>query len=100
MMNSVLEGCIHNMWTCVGLLRQKHFHTQVTQPLIQLSSLLQTINIDGNNMDQVISTKFLGIYIDQHLTWAEHIKIISNKIAKNIGIIRKIAHLLPTKILI
>src|SRR6218665_2539943 len=33
------------------------------------------INIDGNNMDQVISTKFLGIYIDQHLTWAEHIKI-------------------------
>jgi len=31
---------------------------------------------------------------------AEHINIISNKIAKNIGIIRKIAHLLPTKILI
>src|SRR6218665_3460345 len=34
------------------------------------------------------------------ILWAEHIKIISNKIAKNIGIIRKIAHLLPTKILI
>ena len=49
------------------------------------------INIDGNNMDQVI-TKFLGIYIDQHLTWTKHTKIISNKIAKNIGIIRKIAH--------
>src|SRR6218665_530142 len=41
------------------------------------------VNIDGNSMDQVISTKFLGIYIDQHLAWAEHIKIISNKIAKN-----------------
>src|SRR6218665_2876413 len=55
---------------------------------------------DGNNMDQVISSKFLGIYIAQHRTWAEHIKIISNKIAKNIGIIRKIAHPLPKKFLI
>src|SRR6218665_2521255 len=24
------------------------------------------INVDGNNTDQVISTKLLGIYIDQH----------------------------------
>ena len=23
---------------------------------------------------QVITTKFLGVYVDQHLTWKEHIK--------------------------
>ena len=57
------------------------------------------ITIDGNSMNQVTSTKFLGVYIDQHLTWVDHIKILANKIAKNIGIIRKISHFLTTKIL-
>jgi len=33
------------------------------------------------------------------LTWDEHIKIIANKLAKNVGIVRKISHLLSPKIL-
>jgi len=57
------------------------------------------LKIDGNNISQVASTKFLGIYIDQFLTWDEHIKITANKLPKNIGIVRKISHLLPPKIL-
>src|SRR6218665_2294556 len=58
------------------------------------------ITIDGNSMNQVTSSKFLGVYIDlQHLPWVDHIKISVNKIAKNIGIIRKISHFLTTKIL-
>lgn len=31
------------------------------------------------------------------LTWANHIETIANKISKNVGIIRKIAHLFSTK---
>lgn len=31
------------------------------------------------------------------LTWANHIETIPNKISKNVGIIRKIAHLFSTK---
>ena len=52
-------------------------------------------------MNQVTSPKFLGVYIDQHLTWVglDHIKTLANKIAKNICIIRKISYLLTTKIL-
>ena len=57
------------------------------------------IPIDSNIIKQVVSTKFLGIHIDQHLTWVDHVKVISNKISKNIGIIRKIGHLLPTQVL-
>lgn len=33
------------------------------------------------------STKFLGVYIDQHFTWKTHINVISKKIAKSIGLI-------------
>ena len=35
------------------------------------------------------SIKFLGVLLDQHLTWKEHIKRTENKIAKNIGILYK-----------
>src|SRR6218665_2650807 len=57
------------------------------------------IMIAGNNIEQVKSTKFLGLYIDEHLTWNEHIKVTSNKIAKNIGIIRKTSFLFPSSFL-
>ena len=46
--------------------------------------------IDNNVVELVESTKFLGVYIDQHLTWKTHIfdiNVISKKIAKSIGLI-------------
>src|SRR6218665_1587269 len=39
-----------------------------------------------------------AVYVDQHLTWKEHIKNIANKIAKNVGIIARSSHLLPLTI--
>lgn len=47
---------------------------------------------------QVESTKFLGVLIDQHLTWKTHINYIALKLAKNIGILSRIAYLLPKDI--
>jgi hypothetical protein len=54
--------------------------------------------LNNTVISQVESTKFLGVYIDQHLTWNTHISSISSKIAKNIGIISRISHILPTNI--
>ena len=38
------------------------------------------------------SVKFLGIYIDIHLTWKEHINIISSKLCRAIN---RVKHILP-----
>jgi len=46
------------------------------------------IVIDGININQVNNTEFLGLYIDESLTWVNHIAHISSKISKNIGIIK------------
>src|ERR1043165_3682325 len=59
-----------------------------------------SVLIDGTIIPQVKLVKFLGTYIDQYITWKDHIEHISLKIAKNIGIISRIAHLLPTTILL
>ena len=54
------------------------------------------LSINGIPITKVTSTKFLGVHVDQHLTWKEHIKTISDKIAKNIGILTRTAYLLPS----
>src|SRR6218665_592622 len=65
-----------------------------SMPLANEMSLV----INGVPITQVITTKFLGVYVDQNLTWKEHIKNISNKIAKNVGIIARSSYLLPQTI--
>src|SRR6218665_2506740 len=47
---------------------------------------------------QVESTIFLGIHIDQNMTWKVHINQIASTIAKNVGILTRIAYLLPRTI--
>ena len=57
-----------------------------SMPLANQKSLV----INCVPITQVITTKCLGVYVDQHLTWKEHIKnIIANKIAKIVGIIAR-----------
>ena len=41
-------------------------------------------------------TKFLGVILLSDLSRSKHINIVVNKISKNIGIITKVRHLLPT----
>ena len=50
------------------------------------------IYLNGSLLEETESIKYLGIYIDKHLTWKEHISIIGKKISKNIGIISKLRH--------
>jgi len=57
-----------------------------------------TLNIEQKPIIQADSVKFLGVFLDQHLSWKTHINYISQKIAKNIGIISRISHILPKSI--
>ena len=47
------------------------------------------IIMDKTPLKQVNSIKFLGVVINDKLTWGEHKQLISNKISKNLGIIYK-----------
>ena len=48
-----------------------------------------SIKIDGEKLSEVDKTKFLGVYIDNKLTWKHHIAVISGKISRGIGMIIK-----------
>ena len=58
------------------------------------------ISVDGKEIKKCNSVKFLGIYIDCDLTWKNHINYISCKISRVIGVINRLKHLLPIRVLV
>src|SRR6218665_131141 len=54
--------------------------------------------IEDGAITQVDTAKSIGVYIDGTLTWTNHIKIIATKIAKNIGVILRISHVISPKL--
>ena len=62
--------------------------------------VLPKLSINKHEIDRVESIKFLGVFIDENLTWKEHIKYTENKIAKNIGLLFRAKHYLHRKSLL
>ena len=58
------------------------------------------IEIGGRSISQVCETKFLGVTIDDKLTWKCHIENISRKISKSIVIIYKLTPFVNNKTLL
>ena len=64
---------------------------------MNFNGLLLNISIENNQLGQVKTTKFLGILIDDNLTWRTHTTHVCNIISKYNGIIRKVKQFLPSE---
>ena len=49
----------------------------------------------GEELDNTTSHKLLGVYVDQDLSFDEHIEQLCKKLAKRIGLLRSIRQYLP-----
>lgn len=67
---------------------------------IPVSDAQFMLSIDGNVLEQVDNTKFLGVFIDSKLTWSKHIEHVSLKISKGLGIMGRLRNSLPMNILL
>ena len=65
-------------------------------------SVDKNVNIRLNNIviEQVNSCTFLGVVIDDKLTWKNHCQKVLTLISRNLGIIRKLKHYVPSHILL
>ena len=52
------------------------------------------LNINGITINQVKSTKLLGIYTKEHLNWSLHIDNVVSKIAPTVGVLYKLQQFL------
>ena len=65
--------------------------------LSKREQLEQSLVIENKNCDKTDTHKFLGIWIDSGLTWAQHIDSICTKISKSIYLLRFFKHLLGSE---
>ena len=65
------------------------------------SKIQQDLNVilDNTVLDRVSHTKFLGVLIDENLTWKYHIDCVSKTLSRNIGIMNKLKYFVPDRIL-
>ena len=70
-----------------------HFHQR------NVNSFTLKLAINSEPIERVKEFNFLGLTIDEHLSWTPHIQKISNKISRTIAIMCRLKRFLPTRIL-
>ena len=99
-MNIELEKLL--IWLKVNKLslNVKKTHFMFFCPPQKKAEFSNSLTIDGETINRVNETKFLGVMVDDKLSWASHINYISKKISKGIGILCKARKYLPKSCLV
>ena len=53
--------------------------------------------VNENTIEQTDSFKYLGVKLNETMEWSDHIDYIHSKIAKRLGLLKRVKHLLPVK---
>ena len=75
-----------------------HFHSKKSQRHSNISEQLK-ISMNDKIIKRVRTVKFLGIFINENMSWTDHIMYIKNKVSKGVGIVGKLRTVLPQNIL-
>ena len=73
-------------------LKKTNYMLFTTNSSIRQSSLQFRIN--DTLIDRVQSCKFLGVHIDEKLSWSDHVDHVCHKLRKSIGVLRKVSSVL------
>jgi len=86
-----------NQWLCANRLslnidktRLLLFHSKYDKKEIDIN-----IKMKGVRLEPSHSVKYLGIHLDENLSWDIHIKELRNKLSRANGIISKLRHYVP-----
>ena len=90
-----------NKYTCGNVDSSDDGRADIGINTVEHTTITQKINVILYNLslERVNSTKFLGVVIDENLTWKHHIDAISKTISRNTGMLTKLKHYVPGYIL-
>ena len=69
------------------------FHKRRTPPVINFS-------INNRDIDRVAQFTFLGMILDENLSWKNHINMISNKLSKINGVLHRLKYISSKNIML
>ena len=58
------------------------------------------IKLDGTKLQCETTATFLGITLDEHLTWENHCNLVANKMSRNTGVLNRVKKILPSSSLL
>ena len=58
------------------------------------------IRLDGTKLQCESTATFLGITLDEHLTWENHCNLVANKMSRNTGVLNRVKKVLPSSSLL
>ena len=85
-------------WLCVNKLSLNVSKTRsmlFKHPKIPTVHRSYDLEINGEKIKRVKEFNFLGIMLDEHLTWKPHIKKIRSKVCQSVGVIKRVRKILP-----
>ena len=60
---------------------------------------MPTLTIQGLSLERHNEAKYLGLILDQHLTWDAHISALCKKLRPKVGLLSRLRHVLPHSML-
>ena len=81
-----------SMWA-----KTKYSIISTTQKIANSAKQSLDLSVDGMQLTKVESERVLGVYIDSHLTWNEHIDTLRRKLLQRIAILARARKYIPTK---
>ena len=65
----------------------------------KVSNRLQ-LTVDGSNVKQVRCFKFLGVLVNDTLTWSDHFNMLCTKVSRNLHLLQHLSWFLPQPLLL
>ena len=61
--------------------------------------MIPHLELNGHTLERVSEFNFLGLLIDENLTWDSHIQKVSNKVSRILGVMNRLKNYIPGHIL-
>ena len=58
------------------------------------------LKIDGIEVEQVRCFKFLGVLVNDTLTWSDHVNLVCTKVTQSLSLLRRLSWFLPQSLLL
>ena len=91
---------LHNFFQNIGLTLNIQKTNIISFSTKQRHNLVEpSINLNGNNLNKIKSTKFLGLQIDENLSWDNHINYVIGKINSGLYALKRMSYLCTLPVL-
>ena len=88
--------CINKLSLNVSKTKYMVFHNRQRN----ISHIDLNIEINSIKLERVNHFNFLGLIIDEHLSWKQHVCKLANKLSRSIGVMNKLKRYLPSHIML